>query len=130
MLLIDCASSHLGDAIARVAKRYGVLLVYVPAKLTFLLQPLDAHVFRQGTGVVNSVAFVAASATGPGSERPALARRRWHGQGLAPHGFFPAFVQYPSIQASSEEGVQPASHRPACSVPGHHDLLEDGGSCD
>ena len=44
--LLDCCSSHLHTKIHQVAFRQGIWLCYIPAKLTWLLQPLDVSAFR------------------------------------------------------------------------------------
>ncbi len=45
ILLLDCAPQHIHWRIANAAALYGIWLVYVPAKLTWLLQPCDTHLF-------------------------------------------------------------------------------------
>ena len=45
VLLLDTAPSHLDASTARLARRLGILLVLVPARTTWLLQPCDTHVF-------------------------------------------------------------------------------------
>ena len=45
VLVIDAASQHLGDEVAKAARRHDIYLACIPAKLTFLLQPLDACIF-------------------------------------------------------------------------------------
>jgi hypothetical protein len=45
ILILDVHSSHFDISIFAHARRLGVRLVYVPASLTFLLQPCDTHVF-------------------------------------------------------------------------------------
>ena len=45
ILLMDCARQHLHHSVARAAARAGIWLAYVPAGLTWLLQPCDTHVF-------------------------------------------------------------------------------------
>jgi hypothetical protein len=45
ILLLDVHRSHIHSSIFSLSRRYGIRLIYVPAKLTFLLQPLDTHVF-------------------------------------------------------------------------------------
>jgi hypothetical protein len=42
---LDCARQHLRRRVALAAGRHGLFLVYLPAKLTWLLQPCDTHVF-------------------------------------------------------------------------------------
>jgi hypothetical protein len=45
ILILDVHSSHIDTTIFAHARRLGVRLVYIPASLTFLLQPCDTHVF-------------------------------------------------------------------------------------
>jgi hypothetical protein len=45
VLLLDCARQHVHWRVAAAAVRGGIWLVFVPAKLTWLLQPCDTHVF-------------------------------------------------------------------------------------
>jgi hypothetical protein len=45
ILLMDANRAHLDEAICRRARALGMTLVFVPAKLTWLLQPADTHLF-------------------------------------------------------------------------------------
>ena len=45
ILLMDCAKQHIHTKISVAARRQKIWIVYVPAKLTWLLQPCDTHVF-------------------------------------------------------------------------------------
>ena len=45
VLVLDCAPQHLADNVINHARRLRIVLLYVPARLTWLLQPLDTHVF-------------------------------------------------------------------------------------
>jgi hypothetical protein len=45
ILTLDMASCHIHDTIYQHARRCNIRLVYIPAKLTFLLQPCDTHLF-------------------------------------------------------------------------------------
>lgn len=47
ILSMDCARQHVPPRVAQAATRQGFFLMYVPASLTWLLQPLDTHVFRR-----------------------------------------------------------------------------------
>jgi hypothetical protein len=47
ILVMDAHRAHINDAICRRATRLGMSLLYVPAKLTWLLQPADTHLFGQ-----------------------------------------------------------------------------------
>lgn len=46
VILWDAAQQHLSEAALRQAARLHIVLVIVPASMTWLLQPLDTHVFR------------------------------------------------------------------------------------
>ena len=46
-LLLGTASVHICPQFLRAASRRGVMVQYIPAKLTRLLQPLDTHVFAR-----------------------------------------------------------------------------------
>ena len=47
MLLLDACPIHMGQGFLRACARRGILVHYVPAKLTWLLQPLDTHAFAR-----------------------------------------------------------------------------------
>lgn len=47
MLLLDACCIHMGTGFLRACARRGILVHYVPAKLTWLLQPLDTHAFAR-----------------------------------------------------------------------------------
>ena len=47
MLLLDACSIHMGSAFLRCCAWNGILVHFVPAKLTWLLQPLDTHAFAR-----------------------------------------------------------------------------------
>ena len=47
VLLMDCARQHLHVSVLRAAARCHIRLVFIPAKLTWLLQPCDTHVFMK-----------------------------------------------------------------------------------
>lgn len=47
IFFMDCARQHLNYRVAMAAARNGFYLVYVPASLTWLLQPCDTHVFAK-----------------------------------------------------------------------------------
>ena len=47
VLVLDVARCHVHSSIFSLASRLGVRLVFVPAKLTWLLQPADTHVFAR-----------------------------------------------------------------------------------
>jgi len=45
LLLLDCSPVHATERVARAAARQKLLLHYVPASMTSVLQPLDVYVF-------------------------------------------------------------------------------------
>ncbi|MCP4244382.1 MAG: hypothetical protein GY772_27875, partial [bacterium] len=47
VLLLDCCMIHCTEAVLRAARRLDIWLVFVPKKLTWLLQPCDTHLFRR-----------------------------------------------------------------------------------
>ena len=47
MFLLDSCSVHMGRGFLRACTARGILVHYVPAKLTWLLQPLDTHAFSK-----------------------------------------------------------------------------------
>ena len=47
ILLMDMAPCHMHPSVFALARRKGIRIVLIPARLTGLLQPLDTHVFRQ-----------------------------------------------------------------------------------
>ena len=47
VLVVDVAKAHFHSSIFAHANRLGLRLVYVPAKLTWLLQPADTHCFSR-----------------------------------------------------------------------------------
>lgn len=47
ILVLDVAKCHFHQSITTLANSLGLRLVYVPAKLTWLLQPADTHCFRR-----------------------------------------------------------------------------------
>ena len=47
ILVLDVASCHYHRHVLAHATKLGIRLLFVPAKLTFLLQPLDSHCFQR-----------------------------------------------------------------------------------
>lgn len=47
ILVLDVASCHRHTSIYALASRLGVRLLFVPSKLTYLLQPADTHLFSK-----------------------------------------------------------------------------------
>jgi hypothetical protein len=54
-IVLDAASQHTSDTVLRHASLLNVHLVFVPAGLTWLLQPLDTHVFASLKRVLASM---------------------------------------------------------------------------
>ena len=50
VLIVDCSSAHLNVKTIRHRRRLGVLVVFLPAKLTWLLQVLDVYAFGELMG--------------------------------------------------------------------------------
>lgn len=46
IIVMDCAPQHLARNVQAHIRRLGLLVVLVPASMTWLLQPLDTHVFQ------------------------------------------------------------------------------------
>ena len=46
VIVLDCASIHMSDDVLRAARILRLPLVFFPRNSTWLLQPLDTHVFR------------------------------------------------------------------------------------
>ena len=47
ILFLDAAKCHINRAIAEYCARTGLFLIIVPARMTFLLQPADTHLFAR-----------------------------------------------------------------------------------
>lgn len=47
VLVLDVAGVHIHQTIHSLAKKLRIRLVFLPAKLTYLLQPCDTHLFRR-----------------------------------------------------------------------------------
>ena len=45
VLFLDCAKCHLARRVALACNRHNIRLIILPAKLTWLLQPCDTHLF-------------------------------------------------------------------------------------
>jgi hypothetical protein len=45
VLVVDASTTHINDSIAQVVFNLGILLVFIPGGLTWLLQPLDVYIF-------------------------------------------------------------------------------------
>ena len=67
VLLMDAARIHTTPAVLRACARHGIRLVLIPAKLTWLLQPLDTHAFQRYKAVLRS-AYQTARCRSAGAE--------------------------------------------------------------
>ena len=47
VLILDVASCHIDEKVMKQAARLGIRLIYVPARSTDLVQPLDTHAFAR-----------------------------------------------------------------------------------
>ena len=45
LLVLDCSVVHICQRVLKHAARLGLLILIVPARLTWMIQPLDTHVF-------------------------------------------------------------------------------------
>ena len=77
VLIMDCCPVHLVEKVLADASRAGVYLIFVPAKMTWVLQPLDTHVFAVLKARIRAATFEAKAAS-RSSRLPYLARVRVH----------------------------------------------------
>ena len=47
ILLLDMARCHMHKSVSDVARKHAIRLVYIPAKMTWLVQPCDTHCFAR-----------------------------------------------------------------------------------
>lgn len=78
VLVMDCCPVHLVENVLETARRCKVCVVFVPAKMTWMLQPLDTHVFACLKARIRTATFEA-KARGRCGRLPHLARVRVHG---------------------------------------------------
>ena len=71
ILLLDAALQHVSDAALAHAARLRIQLLVVPAGLTWLLQPLDTHVFASLKRTLHRLQERKRAASAPGSMEPA-----------------------------------------------------------
>ena len=45
LLVLDCSVVHICQRVLKHAARLGILILLVPARLTWMMQPLDTHIF-------------------------------------------------------------------------------------
>ena len=56
VLILDCSNAHLN--VKTMQRRLGVLVVYLPAKLTWLLQVLNVYAFGELKGRIRPCAWL------------------------------------------------------------------------
>ena len=91
ILVLDVVGSHYHRSISLYARRLGLRLMYVPAKMTPYLQPADTHVFSKLKSAVRSMWVQARSENGGAdvlmkqllsivfqASRKVLCRNSWH----------------------------------------------------
>jgi hypothetical protein len=66
VLVLDAASCHTAPRVVRAASAQGIWFSFIPAKLTFLLQPLDTHIFASYKVVLKKM-YLQARSTGHGT---------------------------------------------------------------
>ena len=66
VLVLDTASCHTAPRVVRAASAQGIWFSFIPAKLTFLLQPLDTHIFASYKVVLKKM-YMQARSTGHGT---------------------------------------------------------------
>ena len=128
ILLMDCARQHLHWRVAAQAARSGIWLVYIPASMTWLLQPCDTHVFALLKAFMSAgySELASASRTGEVTEedwlrlvgravRSILQGRRW-GDAFAQNGFGRASEIRSEVRAElgPEEVPAVGNTRPSC----------------
>ena len=75
ILVLDCATSHLHADVLRHARRMGLLILIIPAGLTFIFQVLDAYIYADLKRRIRR-GFVRHTAGSPGGGMQRLARIR------------------------------------------------------
>ncbi len=54
VLGVDVCRSHIDKGVVTLARSLGFEVIFIPARMTFLLQPLDTHVFSQLKGCIRN----------------------------------------------------------------------------
>ena len=81
VLVMDAASMHLSDAIVKLAAQLQIILVIIPARMTWALQPCDTHVFAALKRCIRNLEFEAQASEGRRGVAP-LRRVLMHGQAI------------------------------------------------
>jgi len=77
LLVMDVCPVHLVEKVLADARRAGVYIIFVPAKMTWMLQPLDLRVFAVLKSKIREATFEAKAAS-RSSRLPPLARVQVH----------------------------------------------------
>jgi len=77
VLVMDACPVHLVEEVLAQARRAGVYIIFVPAKMTWMLQPLDLRVFAVLKSRIREATFTA-KATNRSSRLPPLGLVRVH----------------------------------------------------
>jgi hypothetical protein len=60
VLVVDDCSVHLSDVVLRKCCKLSIAVVVIPSRMTWLLQPLDTHVFAQLKSKIRTMSFAEA----------------------------------------------------------------------
>lgn len=81
VLVMDCCPVHLVGQVFAAARKAGVYIILVPARMTWMLQPLDTHVFAVLKARIREATFEAKAAS-RSARLPYLARVRVHSRAI------------------------------------------------
>ena len=104
VLLMDCASQHMANNVLAHCRRLRLLIMFVPARLTWLLQPLDSHVFATFKRRLHAFQLEARAAHESGALQPA----EW--VALLANAVFEVLVSRVWTQAFNANGVTGLPH--------------------
>jgi len=63
ILIMDACKVHFAEAVVRACRRANIVLIIVPARMTWLLQPCDTHAFHRFKMVLRSLVRAARAKT-------------------------------------------------------------------
>ena len=63
ILIMDACKVHFAEAVVRACRRANIVLIIVPARMTWLLQPCDTHAFHRFKMVLRSLVLAARAKT-------------------------------------------------------------------
>lgn len=81
VLVMDCCPVHLSRDVLAAAHRRGIQVIILPARLTWLMQPLDTHVFAQLKRSIRNAEYDW-KANRNDSRMPAARRIEVHGEAI------------------------------------------------